>query len=48
VAHTTADRGVPSSGPEDDWYMSPVIGWVALAVLGAGLEYIAMWVRRIW
>ncbi len=48
MAHTTSEPGVSSPESEDDQYMSPVIGWVALAVLGTGLEFIATWVRRIW
>jgi hypothetical protein len=48
VAQATPELGVSSPWSEDNWYMSPVIGWVALAVLGTGLEFIATWVRRIW
>ena len=48
MVHATSELRVSSTGSEDDRYMSPVIGWVALAVLGTGLEFIATWVRRIW
>ncbi len=38
--------------PHDRWRdpmrMSPVLGWVALAVIATGMEFIAAWTRRIW